>query len=186
MLARLAYCALRRGPSSPTDGNVEHRVSVYLAPLSHSMTKARLQLCPGHAGEGYGRSDNIDFSVALGSSKFENGDDFFPRAPPLWAASLAHWENSRGGCESPVGEDPGRPTTFNILPRPRTRRRGQLRSVRFALHLLAPECFVLSPELFQLRVHTIPFISACCVLGLWGLRSQNGRKRVEGSGAHPC
>ena len=31
-----ALCALRRGPSGPTDGNVKHRVSVFISPRRHA------------------------------------------------------------------------------------------------------------------------------------------------------
>lgn len=63
-------CALRRGPSGPTEGNVKHSLCVYLTPSSCSMTKACLQFYTGCVQEESQRlCDNIYFTVALGSSK---------------------------------------------------------------------------------------------------------------------
>lgn len=156
-------CALRRGPSGPTEGNVKHRVSVFISPGRHvAWLRPACNSTLGVLRRNHSLSMTIFISLLpWGALHCREWQGFFSRAQLSWATSFAHrvfWSGSRLGCKSPLGENLGRPKTFKVNNDGKGKR-------MCTLSLLCPPPFGLWVVLFvfsehvEMRTGSVPSLS---------------------------
>lgn len=85
-------CALRRGPSGPTEGNVKHRASVFISPRRHAAwLRPACSSSLGVLGRNHGLSMTIFTSLLpWGALNTEDGGGFLGISRSLWATSFSH------------------------------------------------------------------------------------------------